>query len=159
MGNPAERALPNEPLVRGDARTSAEPRSRVPAPTLLRFMVPGQAVPKGSRSIFNGRSVESSKKWPAWKKTVASYALAERVKADVPIQTGPIRLFVTFYLHRPQRPKDERHITKPDTDKLLRGICDALTGVLWVDDSQVDYITGWKVYSDTTPYTFIQVFV
>lgn len=39
------------------------------------------------------------------------------------------------------------HIKKPDVDKLLRAMLDALTGVVWADDSQVAYATINKVYA------------
>lgn len=39
------------------------------------------------------------------------------------------------------------HVKKPDVDKLLRSMLDALTGVVWVDDSQVAYAVVNKVYA------------
>jgi len=63
---------------------------------------------------------------------------------------GPIRLTLTFYRHRPQghfgtgrnagklkASAPELPITRPDTVKLTRAVEDALTGVAWLDDSQV----------------------
>ena len=38
--------------------------------------------------------------------------------------------------------------TRPDVDKLERAVLDALTGVLWVDDSQVVRVTHSKAYHD-----------
>lgn len=37
---------------------------------------------------------------------------------------------------------------RPDIDKLLRGLLDALTGVAFRDDSQVSDIDARKVYAD-----------
>lgn len=113
------------------------------------FTVPGVAVPKGSRTIYRGRSVESSKRWPEWKKVVQVFALEERNKRGLRDRySGPVTLTVTFLLPKPQRPPNERHVTRPDLDKLVRGICDALTGILWVDDSQVGVIMAVKRYAE-----------
>lgn len=116
-------------------------------------------MPKGSRSIYRGRSVESSKRWPGWKKTVADYAAAERLKRKAErFDYGPVSLTVTFYLPKPQRPKHERHITKPDLDKLVRGVCDALTGIVWADDAQVNTIMAIKRYiDDESPDPFVVI--
>jgi crossover junction endodeoxyribonuclease RusA len=122
----------------------------------LAFFVPGQAVPKGSLTMYSGRMVESAKGWPAWKEIVADHAWAARRQHDYPIFIGPVGLVITFYLRRPQRPKDEQHVTKPDLDKLVRGICDALTGVLYMDDAQVNWLAASKHYAITEPEVFIQ---
>lgn len=46
--------------------------------------------------------------------------------------------------------------TKPDVDKLERAVLDALTGVLWADDSQVVVLSADKVYAPT-PMTLVTV--
>lgn len=46
--------------------------------------------------------------------------------------------------------------TKPDVDKLERAVLDALTGVLWADDSQVVMLSADKVYAPT-PMTLVTV--
>lgn len=40
-------------------------------------------------------------------------------------------------------------ITKPDIDNYVKGIKDALKGVMWRDDSQVVNLTAYKRYSKT----------
>jgi Holliday junction resolvase RusA-like endonuclease len=52
-----------------------------------------------------------------------------------------------------------RHITRPDADKLVRAVADALTGVLWRDDSQIDRMMVGKFYvrSDEAPGVEIRV--
>lgn len=129
----------------------------------LTFHVPGVAVPKGSRSTFRGRSVESSKRWPEWKERVQLHAIEARGKAAIQGRTkrflDAITITVTFMLPKPQRPKHERHITRPDLDKLVRGINDALTGILWEDDSQVTVIMAVKRYvmEDETPGVLVRI--
>lgn len=126
----------------------------------LVFTVPGVAVPKGSRSIYRGRSVESSKRWPDWKTAVAEVAVVARAKEGTRRFADAVALTVTFYLPKPRRPRSERHITKPDLDKLVRGVCDALTGIVWEDDSQVTTIMASKRYVDEElpdPFVLIRV--
>ena len=77
----------------------------------------------------------------------ASAAFGER-----PPFAGPVRLFAEFSLQPPASiPKYKRgwlpHSKKPDVDKLLRALCDALTGIVWVDDSQVSVCALNKGYA------------
>jgi crossover junction endodeoxyribonuclease RusA len=125
----------------------------------VHFFVPGKAAPKGSRTMYRGRSVESSKEWPTWKEAIATVAIAERAKGRTRRFADAVTLTVTFLLPKPKRPKHERHITRPDLDKLVRGVCDALTGVLWEDDSQVTCIMAVKRYADEDdrPGVYIRV--
>lgn len=39
------------------------------------------------------------------------------------------------------------HTKKPDIDKLLRALLDAMTGIVWADDSQVAFVVVNKVYA------------
>lgn len=51
---------------------------------------------------------------------------------------GPICCDVTFYFHRPKRPKHPiYHVTKPDRDNLDKAVLDALQGICWFNDCQI----------------------
>ena len=39
------------------------------------------------------------------------------------------------------------HLIKPDCDNVLKAVKDALTGIVWVDDCQVDAVYVSKVYA------------
>ncbi len=98
---------------------------------------------------------DKGKELKAWRQEVAS---AARAVYDGPLLTGPVAMVVVF-----ERPRIKGHfgtgrnagtlkasapahpITKPDTVKLVRAVEDALTGVLWVDDSQV---CGHELYKE-----------
>ncbi len=57
-------------------------------------------------------------------------------------------LNVDFYMPRPQRVKvDEPHIKSGDLDKVARSIGDALTGVAYLDDAQIDVLYVRKGYA------------
>jgi len=128
----------------------------------ITFDVLGRPAPQGSKkSIGNNRFVESSKYLPAWRKAVrvaAEHAVASEGWQRV---SGPVELEVMFYLERPSSvsvTKRPQPIVPPDVDKLLRGVGDALTGVVYDDDSQVIRVLAWKVYADTRePGCFIRV--
>lgn len=65
---------------------------------------------------------------------------------------GAIRLMVEFRMPFPASTIRKNqigwypHIKRPDVDKLLRGLLDPMTGIVWVDDSQVCYVTCNKCY-------------
>lgn len=162
VGYPADRALQagqvREPEHDGGAeRTSAGSRTRAPVSDHLRILVPGVAAPKGSLSwVGKGRVVESSKAYPQWKDDVGYHALAAMKKQRYGVLREAVTINITFELPKPMRPRSERHVTKPDLDKLVRGILDALTGVVWIDDSQVTFLAASKQYS-MDPQTFIDI--
>ena len=80
---------------------------------------------------------------------------------------NPVRLRVEFSFRRPQyhvdsrgsvKPKwaDARFTGKPDLDKLVRSVMDALTGYAFVDDSQVIEVEASKRFSETEQ-TFVSL--
>jgi len=128
----------------------------------ITFDVLGRPAPQGSKkSIGNNRFVESSKFLPAWRNAVR---LAAENAVTINGWTrvgGPVELEVLFYLDRPSTiTKTSRPypIVPPDIDKLLRGVGDALTGVIYDDDSQIIRVLAWKTYADNRePGAFIRV--
>ncbi len=71
---------------------------------------------------------------------------------------GPMCVGVTFHLPRPKSHSGKRGLKpgaprypiakeRDDTDKLVRCALDAITGIAWVDDSQVVKIEAAKVYA------------
>lgn len=118
---------------------------------LLDVTVTGEPAPQGSkRNVGNGVMVEASQRLPDWRRTVAMQVNAAMRKAGVHTvpNHSPVRLSLTFILHRPQRPVNARHVTKPDLDKLLRAVMDALVvGALLADDAQVFAVNLLKRYA------------
>jgi crossover junction endodeoxyribonuclease RusA len=119
------------------------------------FKVHGRPIPQGSMKgfIMKGRGggsyvalTSANTKTEPWRQEVAAAA----IKARVPhVSLGPLRLTVVFALPRPiSRPKKFQSPDKrPDLDKLLRAILDALTGIAFRDDAQVCEIRASKVYA------------
>ena len=59
---------------------------------------------------------------------------------------GPIAIAVDFYLPKPKRCKRLLPHVKPDLDKLVRAIGDALAQVIYVDDGQIVELFARKLY-------------
>jgi crossover junction endodeoxyribonuclease RusA len=112
---------------------------------LLDLFVPGRPAPQGSkRHVGGGRLVESSKAVGPWRTVVAWHAAQAYQSAPV---EGPIRVSLVFVMPRPAgTPKRATPpaVKRPDTDKLTRAIFDALSGVVWKDDSQVVELHAFK---------------
>lgn len=139
---------------------------------LLEIEVDGQAVPQGSMSPFvhprTGRVVTPQKKNViAWRDTVAAAARANYRGDPTP---DPVRIILGFELARPRSHygTGRNHGTlkasaprwcvgRPDLDKLCRAVLDALSGVVWCDDSQVVDIDAAKSWTTCEPYTTIEV--
>lgn len=109
------------------------------APTGLKFFVAGRPAPQGSkRHVGNGIMVESSKAVAPWRTTVAWHASQHHIGAPF---DGPLVVRLEFVMPRPTSlPKKKatpRHTKRPDIDKLARAMNDAMSGVVWRDDSQI----------------------
>lgn len=78
---------------------------------------------------------------------------AKRAMGTRSPSAGAIRFMVEFRMPFPASTIRKNqigwfpHIKRPDIDKLVRGILDPLTGVVWHDDSQVCYLTANKCYA------------
>jgi Holliday junction resolvase RusA-like endonuclease len=127
----------------------------------LRFIVPGQPQTKGSAKAFVPKSwaatavaagrapravvTNDNPKAKAWQQLIAEHATKALADSKLqPFAAGAVVLDVWFYLPRPQKfltkkyaGVDVPHTTKPDADKLLRCLKDALSGVVYHDDAAV----------------------
>ena len=112
------------------------------------FFVAGRPAPQGSKiSLGRGRFKESSPYLDAWRNDVRNAASKHFGEAliDGPVLAEYIFMFKRpknhYISNNPDRPLKHDApfwVAKmPDLDKLQRSANDALTGVIWVDDSQV----------------------
>ena len=118
------------------------------------FSVYWEAQPAGSKRAFHKPGmrfpvvVDANPKARLWKECVARDAA--RAMQWAPLFEGPVRLDVVFYRMRPashfgtgrnagklKAGAPAYPTTKPDRTKLLRGLGDALKGIVWRDDAQV----------------------
>lgn len=122
----------------------------------LAFTVFGTPQPQGSMRAFIPKGgkfpvvTADNAKMKPWRQQIAWTALAERARAGqgAPPSPVPICLQMVFYFSRPKSAKKSimHKLTKPDLDKLQRAVLDALTGVLFKDDSQVVGIHAQKLF-------------
>jgi Holliday junction resolvase RusA-like endonuclease len=134
---------------------------------VIEFTVPGRAEPAGSKRAFPikrangtvGVSVtDANPRAKTWQAEVRSQA--KDAIQDATLLEGPLELSLTFYLRHPKshfgtgrnadqlRPSAPGYpTTKPDTTKLVRGVEDALTGVVWRDDAQIVHQVASKFYT------------
>ena len=119
---------------------------------MVRFTVIGQPRPKGSMKAFVPKGwdravlTSSNPSVKEWEQTIRLVAQ----EFSEAFTTGPVRVGLRFALPRPKSlsTKSSRlHTKRPDIDKLSRAVLDALTNVLWADDSQVFSLTARKVYA------------
>ena len=99
----------------------------------------------------------------AFKASVKLFAAA--VCPDEPL-AGPVRLTLTFLFPRPKYLDKGKgpwprvyHDKKPDRDNLEKSVQDALTGIMYADDSQIAVATTSKFYAAAgeQPKTIIEV--
>lgn len=116
---------------------------------VVRFTVYGRPIPQGSkRHVGNGVMVESSKNLRPWRQDVADTAFlnfgAMPYAGD---GSESIVVRVVFHFEKPRSAKKRVYPTvKPDIDKCLRAILDALTGIAYKDDAQVIEVKTQKLY-------------
>lgn len=140
---------------------------------MIRLDVIGTPAPKGSARAITiagrARLVPSSsdtnkRAQAAWVKAI-QFA-AKRDAHDRFFAGVPISVRVTFWLARPKGHYTKRGLrpsapswptVRPDADKLARLVLDALTGVLWDDDSRIVSLSARKLYADGEPGATIHV--
>ena len=131
---------------------------------VVRFIVAGHAKPKGSMKAFIPKgwnrpvltSTNASVK--TWEQTIRNVA-QDHANA---FTTDPVRVRLRLSLPRPKslsRQASRTHTKRPDVDKLARACLDALTGILWSDDSQVTSLNASKQYAaiDEAPHLTVTV--
>ncbi len=113
---------------------------------MVTFRVAGHPITQGSKRgipLRNGRValVESGgQRHKDWRHAVGD--AARLAYADQPPMAGPVEIIATFEL-QPPKSKPKRRRTWPtgqrsgDLSKLMRAIEDSLTGVVYIDDSQI----------------------
>ena len=125
------------------ARASVPDAGGFRSDAVITFQVHGLPIPQGSaRSwVVNGKPVITSaaKGLATWRRLVAD--VAQRFAPTEP-WLGPVGIELHFGIPKRRVWPDKR----PDLDKLCRAVFDALTYVVYADDSQVVEIAATKDY-------------
>lgn len=121
---------------------------------VINFTVHGVPIPKGSTKAFVPKgwkrpivTADNSKTKP-WANLVK--LMAQNYAPESGPWQGAVHLTVHFFMPRPKSlpKKVQHHLKKPDLDKLLRTIKDALKGVVYCDDAQVTDVVMCKRYGE-----------
>jgi Holliday junction resolvase RusA-like endonuclease len=126
---------------------------------VLWLSVIGEPIPQGSMKALmpkGGRFpvvMSDNKRTMPWRQQIAGTALATMNELDYRKcdRSLPIAVELCFVFEKPKSAKKSiiAKTTKPDVDKLARNVLDALTGVVFEDDSQVTELKAVKVFGDT----------
>ena len=142
---------------------------------VLEFTILGIPQPKQSARFrvakFGGKSAVvsyQSKKVKDAERNIAYDIKSQLPEGFTPIN-GPVHAEVTFFFpplkgwskKKLQALSDGAHIykdTKPDlTDNLMKGLFDAMQGIVFIDDSRVASVISQKLYSEV-PRTEITIY-
>lgn len=144
------------------------------------FIAYGNPIPKGSAKGFavpmkrDGEPVvddAGQRKYRAvvthdnpntkeWERTVRTAAQHGRGSGRF-FRTEPVEIRICFGLSRPASVSTKKRplpTVRPDLDKLVRAIQDAVSGVIYADDAQVVSIRAWKKYVESGP-PYAQVWI
>ena len=137
---------------------------------MITLHITGTARPGGSKTgYYNGKRViivDACKSVGKWKKTVAKQAKAQY---NGEVLDCPMSVEVRFMLPRPKGHYTKKGVLKksarlypivvPDLTKLWRSTEDALTGIIWKDDSRIIDSKLSKRYTkyDVEPSVYISV--
>src|SRR3990170_3128170 len=126
---------------------------------VIQFHVRGLPIPHGSARarVVNGKPVITStaKGLASWRRLVAD--VAQDFAPTLPWE-GPVSIHLDFGIPKPKSAPKTRRVwpaKRPDLDKLTRAVLDALTYVIFTDDSQVVEIHATKDYG--APGVVVQI--
>jgi len=140
----------------------------------VRFFVPGRPIPGGSKRGFvnprTGGVIITEAAGKANRDWRAMVVASCREVFKLPALEGPLKLRIDFRMPRPQshygsgrnkgvlKPTAPYyHTIRPDSVKLTRALEDALTHILWRDDSQNVILDVVKRYADLNPGALVEV--
>ena len=127
----------------------------------LKFEIAGSPIGQGRPkfSTINGHAVaydpEKSRNYKAYVKLLATQAMKEQ---GFEMIEGPCSLDILAFFEVPKSKSKkfkeraleglERPTKKPDLSNIVKGIEDALNGLVYKDDSSIVYLSVGKYYSD-----------
>jgi Holliday junction resolvase RusA-like endonuclease len=112
----------------------------------ITFFVQGNPIPKQSFRYTKNGGGFTDPRMKTWQEMVAAEAHNAMVERDM--LTGNLKATLMFSVN------DKR---RKDLDNLSKGTLDALTGIVFKDDSQIIRLTIEKQYDKSNPGVFISV--
>ncbi len=113
---------------------------------MIRFTVDGEPVAKARPRVVKGRTYTPQRTLDA--EEAIGYRFREELPGHEPL-TGWVGMRCTFYT-KSQRPRS-------DVDNLIKLVSDALEGIAYVNDKQVEDVRGRRVRGAKDPRTVIEI--
>lgn len=120
------------------------------------FFVPGIPRPKGSMKTFIPKhgtkpiAINDNPRTKPWQDLISLMATVAQKRNRIGIFPGPVGLRLHFFFEAKTLSTvgvcDFWHVQKPDLDKLVRAVKDALKGIFYKDDCQVCFLSTQKQY-------------
>ena len=121
--------------------------------SMIHFTVYGKPIPQGSQRAFMRPGMRQpvitsdNRALGPWRLKIG--AVAESLKAQKFDRGAPVEVAMDFYFARPGSAKARKSMTvRPDLDKLVRAVFDAITGILIADDAQIVEHHARKYYGE-----------
>jgi crossover junction endodeoxyribonuclease RusA len=134
---------------------------------MLNFTVYGLPQPQGSIRAFMPKGwkrpvlTSDNAKVKPWRQEIAGTAAALMERESIRIIQKPFGVRVTAYFYFPKPKSAKKSVThkttKPDIDKLARALHDALTGIVYEDDSQIVESRAIKDFGPARVEVFVSV--
>ena len=122
---------------------------------MLTFTVEGQPVPKGRPRFAN--HAYTPKRTRAYETLVRAAALEALGVFGSPWELGG-KMGVRLWFYRKGGKKDPgKELHRCDLDNLVKAVTDALNGVLYADDQQIDVIEAYREVDSEKPRVTVAV--
>lgn len=143
----------------------------------IQFTVNGRPLTQGSMTPMRNRHtgkmfMQHKKGLVEWRHLIGDVAFNKMKEGYHSVTSGPVRVHVQALMVRPKKHyrtgkyshilRDDApmyHIQAPDGDKLMRAVMDALTDIVYRDDSQVfdEHLVKEWIGRDETPGIIVSV--
>ena len=119
------------------------------------FIVPGEVVPKQRPRFTRSGHAYTPKRTTDYETKVKAHYLTE-YPYGLAFENEPLEIVLNVYFKIPasfsKKKQDDLLIhsyptKRPDSDNLLKSVCDALNGVAYTDDAQIVMATVNKIWS------------
>lgn len=136
---------------------------------MITFTIPSIPVaqPRQRTRVLSVGGRTFAQNYTPTKSPVNVFKAACQAEASKVIQapiSGPVHLWLTFVFPRPKSLTKKRgpnprawKPSKPDIDNVYKSLADALTGIAWVDDSQVVWLNVQKLVASDSEQSRVEV--
>ena len=125
---------------------------------IAEFFIPGVPVAKGRPKFFrrgNFVGTYTPEKTEAYESNLYAFVARYAQEKKITPIGGPISIRATFFMPRQKSHTAKQrispwHVSRPDTDNMVKALLDAINGIFFNDDSQVCSEYSAKIYATET---------